>query len=161
MNIFLYAPDDFKNLCVIARSLECFGFNKCYIYDPNRLVRQKYGKSYSNRIQTVSAGAFFLIQWEVVGDPLEFVGNYSGRRIATLPTQNAIPLYKFSFLPSDLMIFGSERNGIPTEIQALCDTAINIPIVGLTKSLNLSVAVSIVLSEMKREVVYIIVQSSE
>jgi tRNA G18 (ribose-2'-O)-methylase SpoU len=151
MNIFLYAPDDFKNLCVIARTLECFGFNKCYIYDRNHLVRLKYGKSYSNRIRTVSAGAFFLIQWEVISDPPEFVSQYAGRHIATLPIQNGIPIYGFSFLQSDLIIFGSERNGIPTEIQALCDAAVTIPLVGLTPSLNLSVAVSIVLAEMTRD----------
>jgi tRNA G18 (ribose-2'-O)-methylase SpoU len=150
MNIFLYAPDDFKNLCVIARSLECFGFKKCYVYDPHHLIRLQYGKSYTHRIRTVSAGAFFLIQWEVVERPREFIGAYSGRRIATELNQNGVPLNKFSFLPSDLVIFGSERNGIPPDIKSLCDAAVTIPIVGLTQSLNLSVAVSIVLAEMGR-----------
>jgi tRNA G18 (ribose-2'-O)-methylase SpoU len=150
MNIFLYAPDDFKNLCVIARSLECFGFKKCYVYDPHRLIRLTYGKSYAHRIRTVSAGAYFLIQWEVVETPLAFIGAYSGRRIATMPIKNAIPLFKFSFQPSDLIIFGSERSGIPPKILDICDSAITIPSVGITHSLNLSVAVSIVLAEMGR-----------
>ncbi len=149
-NIFLYAPDDFKNLCVIARSLECFGFNKCYIYDPHQIVREKYGKSYSGRIRTVSAGAFNLIQWEVINDPIEFIGTYSRRRIAIVPIKNSTPLFQFLFLPSDLIIFGSERSGIPSHILTNCDASITIPIVGVTQSLNLSVAVSIVLAEICR-----------
>jgi tRNA (guanosine-2'-O-)-methyltransferase len=150
MKIFLYAPEDFKNLCVIARSLECFGFKNCCVYDPHQLIRQKYGKSYTKRIRTVSAGAFFLIQWEVVERPQELISAHSGRRIATESNQNGVPLNQFSFLPSDLVIFGSERNGIPPEIKSLCDAVVTIPIVGLTQSLNLSVAVSIVLAEMGR-----------
>ncbi len=150
LNIFLYAPDDFKNLCVIARSLECFGFNKCHIYDPHHIVREKYGKSYSSRIRTVSAGAFNLIQWEVITDPIEFIGTYSSRRIAIVPIRNSTPLFQFIFLPSDLIIFGSERNGIPSNILTNCDAFITIPIVGVTQSLNLSVAVSIVLAEISR-----------
>jgi tRNA G18 (ribose-2'-O)-methylase SpoU len=150
MKIFLYAPEDFKNLCVIARSLECFGFTHCCVYDPHQLIRQKYGKSYAQRIRTVSAGAFFLIQWEAVERPREFVGAFSGRRVAMDSNQNGVPLNKFSFLPSDLIIFGSERSGIPPEITSLCDAMVTIPTVGLTQSLNLSVAVSIVLAEMGR-----------
>jgi tRNA (cytidine/uridine-2'-O-)-methyltransferase len=150
MDIFLYAPHDFRNLCVIARSLECFGITRSYVFDPCHLVRHRYGKSYRRRIQTVSAGAFFMIQWVVIDDPLKFLNHYDGRFVATLPAQSAASLFGFSFLPSDLIIFGSEGNGIPTEIQGLCDCALAIPCAGQTQSLNLSVAVSIVLAEMQR-----------
>ncbi len=58
MNVFLDAPQDFGNLCLIARTLETLGVWRCYVYDPNRLIRNRYGKSRTRRIQKISAGAF-------------------------------------------------------------------------------------------------------
>jgi tRNA G18 (ribose-2'-O)-methylase SpoU len=112
------------------------------------LVRRKYGKSYSHRIRTVSAGAYFLIHWNTVEDPIDFLRRYPGRRIAAVPSPEATPIHKIVFHPSDIVIFGSERTGIPPEIQALCELALTIPLTGRTQSLNLSVAVGIVLAEM-------------
>jgi tRNA G18 (ribose-2'-O)-methylase SpoU len=152
MNIFLYAPDDFKNLCVISRSLDCFGVNQCFVYDPNKLIRSRYGKSYSNRIQTVSAGAFFHITWEVVQDPYEFIKTHAGRRIVTSPRREAVSIYRYPHIPSDLIIFGSERNGVPDDIRQICDMEITIPLTGQTQSLNLSISVSIVLAEISRRI---------
>jgi len=150
MKVFLYAPDDFKNLCVIARSLECLGFRECHIFDPHRLIRPAYGKSYTRRIQTVSAGAFFLVRWTVVEDPVPFLRAHSGRRLAALPDQKAASLFGYEFLPSDMVVFGSERRGIPSEIHELCDLDLTIPLSGRTPSLNLAAAVSIFLAEMTR-----------
>jgi tRNA G18 (ribose-2'-O)-methylase SpoU len=148
MAILLFAPDDFKNLCVIARSLDCFGIHDCSLFDPHHLVRARYGRSYSRMARTVSAGAFSLIRWNIIENPESFLRDYPGRRIATLPDSNADSVFCFPFQDSDLIIFGSEREGIPPETVNLCQTSITIPMKGTTRSLNLSVAVSIVLAEM-------------
>ena len=58
MNILLHAPRDFNNLCVLVRTLECFGITRCAVYDPHQLVRERYGRSYAKRLRIVSAGAF-------------------------------------------------------------------------------------------------------
>jgi tRNA G18 (ribose-2'-O)-methylase SpoU len=151
MNIFLYAPDDFKNLCITARSLECFGYKKCYIHDIHHLVRESYGKSYSHRIRTVSAGAFFLMDWEVVPQPKDFLLSYTGRRICTTPAADGTSIYDVAFQHTDLVVFGSERKGLPVEIQKICDLNATIPIIGKTRSLNLSTAISIIIAEMHRQ----------
>src|SRR3954467_13945676 len=86
MEVLVYAPEQFENLCVLARTLEVFGFEHCYVFDPHRLVRERYGKSYSQRLRTVSAGAFSKIRWQrIEADPLGFVQRYPGRRVATVP----------------------------------------------------------------------------
>jgi hypothetical protein len=45
MEILIHAPEDFNNLCVLARTLEVLGVGRCHVFDPNRVVRPSYGKS--------------------------------------------------------------------------------------------------------------------
>ena len=42
--VLLHAPRDFSNICVLARTLEIFGYRECYVFDPHHVVRERYGK---------------------------------------------------------------------------------------------------------------------
>jgi RNA methyltransferase, TrmH family len=152
MEVFVYAPEQFENLCVLARTLEVLGFSACHVYDPQRIVRERYGKSYSQKLRTVSAGAFSKIQWQrVQGDPLDFLRTHSGRRVATVPRPSATSLHYFRFRPSDLLIIGSEGRGLTAPVLELCEAELTIPQAGVTESLNVAVASGIVLAEYKRQ----------
>jgi tRNA G18 (ribose-2'-O)-methylase SpoU len=152
MEVFVHAPEQFENLCVLARTLEVFGFDRCHVFDPHRLVRERYGKSYGQKLRTVSAGAFSKIRWlRIELDPLSFLQNYSGRRVATVPRQSATSLHHFRFQDSDLLVIGSEGRGLDAAILAACQEQITIPQAGLTESLNVAVASGIVLAEFKRQ----------
>ncbi|HEX2669604.1 MAG TPA: TrmH family RNA methyltransferase [Polyangiaceae bacterium] len=152
MEVFVYAPEQFENLCVLARTLEVFGFARCHVFDPRRIVRDRYGKSYGQKLRTVSAGAFNKIAWlRVEPDPLEFLRRHAGRRVATVPRQSATSLHHFRFRASDLLVVGSEGQGLPAAVLAECQAQITIPQAGVTESLNVAVASGIVLSEFKRQ----------
>lgn len=152
MEVFVYAPEQFENLCVLARTLEVFGFQRCHVFDPRRIVRDRYGKSYGQKLRTVSAGAFSKIAWlRVEPEPLAFLRSYPGRRVATVPRQSATSLHYFRFRPSDLLVIGSEGQGLPAAVMAECQAQITIPQAGLTESLNVAVASGIVLAEFKRQ----------
>jgi tRNA G18 (ribose-2'-O)-methylase SpoU len=152
MEVFLYAPEQFENLCVLARTLEVFGFQRCYVYDPRRIVRERYGKSYAQRLRTVSAGAFQKIEWQRIEREIpEFLRARAGRRVATVPRQTATSLHRFRFQHSDLLLIGAEGGGLPPEILDECDAQVTIPQAGVTESLNLAVASGIVLAEWKRQ----------
>jgi tRNA (cytidine/uridine-2'-O-)-methyltransferase len=152
MDVFVYAPEQFENLCVLARTLEVFGFERCHVFDPHRIVRDRYGKSYGQKLRTVSAGAFSKIAWlRVEADPLAFLHNYPGRRVATVPRQSATSLHHFRFRSSDLLVIGSERRGLDEAVLAECQAQITIPQAGVTESLNVAVASGIVLAEFKRQ----------
>ncbi|MES1177944.1 MAG: TrmH family RNA methyltransferase [Myxococcales bacterium] len=152
MEVFLYAPEQFENLCVLARTLEVLGFQRCHVYDPHRLVRDRYGKAYAQRLRTVSAGAFDKIRWQrVAADPLELLRQHAGRRVATVPRANATSLHHFRFRSSDLLVIGSEGRGLDEAVLDLCDACITIPQSGVTESLNVAVASGIVLAEFKRQ----------
>ena len=152
MNVFLDAPQDFANVCLVARTLEALGINRCYVHDPNKLIRDRYGKSRTRRILRVSAGSFFRVRFERVEDPGRFLSELPGRKVATVPRQPATPLTGFTFRPEDTIVFGSEAHGIGPEVLNECEARVTIPQSGVTESINLAVSVGIVLFERLRQV---------
>lgn len=151
VQVLVHAPEDFNNVCVLARTLEVLGVDSCAVYDPHRLIRPRYGKSYGRRLRTISAGAFFRIRFERVASPVEFIREHAGRSIATVPDQSATSLYDFGFDGDDLILFGSEGHGLPEEVLEACDARLTIPQRGATQSLNLGVASGIILAEYFRQ----------
>ena len=151
VHVFFDAPQDFEHVGVISRTLETLGVERCSVYDPNRLIRASYGKSRTRRLNKVSAGAFFRVNFERVEEPEAFLASLPGRKVATLPDQWATPLPEFHFRPDDVILFGSEGRGIRPELLELCEERITVPQQGVTQSLNLGVAVGIVLFEFLRQ----------
>ena len=112
VRILVHTPEDFNNVCVLARTLEVLGVGTCFVYDPHRLIRPCYSKSYGRRLRTVLAGAFFRIRFERVASPFELIREHDGRSIATAPDQSATSLYDCRFEGNDLILFGSEGHGL-------------------------------------------------
>ena len=151
MKVFLHAPQDFHNLCLLARTLEAFGHHECFVFDPERLVRERYGKVRSRELRAVSAGAFEKIRWLRVEEPHGFLADHVGRVVATVAGAGAVPLAQHPFRDDDLVAFGSESQGLPPEIVLKAHAMVTIPLFGVTQSLNLAVAFGIVLFEAARQ----------
>ena len=149
--VLLYAPQDFHNLCLLARTLEVFGLRECHVFDPARLVRERYGKVRTRELRAVSAGAFEKLHFRRVEEPEIFLAGYSGRIVATVADPQAVSLAKHRFERTDLIVFGPESSGLPPEVVQKSSAAVTIPAVGETKSLNLAVALGIVLFECQRQ----------
>ena len=149
--VFLYAPHDFRNLCAIARTLEVLGHSECFVFDPYRLIRDRYGKSRAREMRDVSSGAFAKIRWTRVEDAVGFLTAFAGRVVATSDDAGAIPLTAFAFERDDLLLFGSESRGLPAEIRSLARETVTVPARGQTKSLNLAIALSILVFESDRQ----------
>jgi tRNA(Leu) C34 or U34 (ribose-2'-O)-methylase TrmL len=149
--VFLYAPQEFRNLCLLSRTLEVFGHRDCFVFDPHHLVRDRYGKVRTREMRALSAGAFQKIRWQRVEQPEQFLREHPGRLVATVAAANAVPLDEFRFAPTDLLLFGSESSGLPPDIIAASAAAVTIPASGETQSLNLAVSVGIVLFERQRQ----------
>lgn len=149
--VFLYAPRDFHNLCLLARTLEVFGQLDCLVFDPGRLIRESYGKVRTRELRVVSAGAFEKMRWRRVEDPAALLAQHQGRLVATVAEPSARRLDEHQFAETDLVLFGSERSGLPPDVVAGSDIAVTIPVLGETQSLNLAVSVGIVLFERQRQ----------
>jgi 23S rRNA (guanosine2251-2'-O)-methyltransferase len=149
--VFLYAPQDFRNLCAIARTLEVLGHREVYVFDPWRLIRERYGRARSRVMRDVSGGAFERIQWARIEEPGQFLQAFAGRVVATVAAAGATELTVFSFRHDDLLLFGAESQGLPDEVGKLAGATVTIPSKGQTQSLNLSVALGIVAFEAARQ----------
>ena len=149
--VFLHAPQSFHNLCLLARTLEVFGERECWVFDPNGLVKERYGKVRTRELRVVSAGAFEKITWRRVDDAERLLREHAGRTVATVLAPDAVSLEHFEFSPLDLVVFGSESHGLPDTLARAAGTRLTIPSLGQTQSLNLAVAVGIVLFEWHRQ----------
>jgi tRNA (cytidine/uridine-2'-O-)-methyltransferase len=115
------------------------------------LVRERYGKSRARELRDVSGGAFHKLRWERVDEPTTFVTAFTGRVVATVAASDAVSLTTFEFQPDDLLVFGGESRGLPSEIVSACDAAVTIPSKGQTQSLNLAIALGVVVFEAERQ----------
>jgi tRNA G18 (ribose-2'-O)-methylase SpoU len=149
--VFLYAPRDFHNLCLLARTLEVFGHRECLVFDPGGLIRESYGKVRTRELRVVSAGAFEKMRWQRVEHPDAFLSSHAGRVVATVADPKAVRLDAHRFAETDLILFGSERTGLPPEVVSASVESVTIPVLGETQSLNLAVSVGIVLFERHRQ----------
>jgi tRNA(Leu) C34 or U34 (ribose-2'-O)-methylase TrmL len=150
-DIFLHAPQDFRNLCAIARTLEVFGQRRVYVFDPHRLIRERYGKARSRQMRDVSAGAFESLSWTRVEEPASFLRGVPGRLVATVADDAAAELTGFAFRDDDWLLFGGESRGLPEEVVGLAGARVTVPSRGRTQSLNLGVALGIVVFEARRQ----------
>lgn len=82
-----------------------------------------------------------------------FRQNTPGRRVL-LTTKGAQSLYEFQFRPDDTLIMGRESAGVPEEVAQDCDAHVRIPLAPDTRSMNVSVAAGIALSEALRQTNY-------
>lgn len=135
----------------MIRSAEFYGLEKVYIYDKNGLLDPPNNKTsradMAHLARVWTAGAIEFIDIEKTTDVIEFLNNYEGRKVATLVDTNAQHLSDFQFQEGDLIIFGSEKEGLEIDALPLIDESIYIPAIGHTPCLNVAVTFGIVLNQ--------------
>lgn len=152
MNVLLVAPEYRPNLSSMIRSAEFYGLDKVYIYDANSLLlppthNKKARADMAHMAKVWTAGAIDHIEIEKVEDLEQFLQHYEGRKVATLVDATAQNLQDFAFEANDLLLFGSEKAGLPDAILPLIDYSVYIPAVGHTPCLNVAVTFGIVLHQ--------------
>ncbi len=81
----------------------------------------------------------------------------AGGRLVALSARARVAYTSFRFAPSDWLLFGRENDGLPESLLSIADARLTIPMAqggrGATgvRSLNLSVAVAVVLFEALRQ----------
>ncbi|MFK7949405.1 MAG: TrmH family RNA methyltransferase [Saprospiraceae bacterium] len=151
MNLLLSAPEYRPNLSSMIRTAEFFGFKQIYIYDKNDLMKpptNKKGRANMAHMAKVwTAGAIDHIEIIRIDDIFHFLTNYNGRTVATIVNEAATHLSDFQFQADDLIIVGSEREGLPQDIIDIINEAIYIPAKGVTDCLNVAVTFGIVVQQ--------------
>jgi TrmH family RNA methyltransferase len=135
-HLVLVNPADMGNLGTIARTMAAFGLADLAVIRPAVDL-------FDPRAVRASMGALFRLSFQYFED----FGTYRaafGHNLYPLMTDGAVALGEVSFTPPWALVFGSESSGLPADFHGL-GTSVRIPQTDRVDSLNLSVAVGIVL----------------
>lgn len=149
MKLLLYAPEYRPNLSSIIRSCEFFGLKEILIFDKNNLLQPPNNKTsradMAHMARVWTAGAINHIEVTVVENVELLLKNHTGRSIATVLELDAQKSNEFQFQENDLIILGSEKEGLPKELYPLFTEKLYIPSLGETPCLNVAVTAGIIL----------------
>ncbi|HUS86032.1 MAG TPA: 23S rRNA (guanosine(2251)-2'-O)-methyltransferase RlmB [Bacteroidales bacterium] len=144
--LMLNGISDVRNFGAIARTAECFGVHGIII--PEKGI----ARINADAVKT-SAGALHRIPVCRVKSLVKSLGflKDSGLRIIATTEKSNSHIYEHDLTGPSVVIMGSEDRGISRELMELADYRISIPIVGMTESLNVSVAAGIILYEIMKQ----------
>ncbi len=146
MEIALYEPDIPQNTGTILRAAACLGV-PVHIVEPagfpvsDRAFRRA-GLDYLDAVK---------IERHVSFDTFETWRIANGRRLVLLTTKAETAYPSFAFRDGDLLMVGRESSGVPDRVHAAADAALRIPMREGLRSLNIAVALSMVLGEALRQ----------
>ncbi len=143
-NIALYQPDIPQNTAAIIRLCSCFGatleiIEPCGFHiDDKRLKR--VAMDYLNKIRIITHKSYekFLLKKE-------------NSRVILMTTKAKKSYYTFKFKLQDTLLFGRESAGVPKIVHDNSYQRLRIPLKKHARSLNISIAAAITLSEALKQ----------
>ena len=145
LNIVLYEPEIPSNTGNIGRTCVATG-TRLHLIEPlgfrlNEKAIRRAGMDYLSDLDVTT-----YVNYE------EFLEKNPGAKIYMATTKSRQTYTEVSYEPDCYIMFGKESAGIPEEILVKHpDTCVRIPMIGETRSLNLSNSVAIVLYEALRQ----------
>ena len=148
-NIALYQPDIPQNTAAIIRLCSCFDINLEIIEPCGFQLNDK-------RLKRVAMDYMHNSKITVFKSYQHFIENKKKFRIILMTTKAKKKYYNFKFKRNDTILFGRESEGVPTKVHNRANHRLKIPLKTNTRSLNLSMAVGIPLSEALRQYSFIL-----
>tara|TARA_B100000945_G_C20288208_1_gene552050 strand:+ start:402 stop:869 length:468 start_codon:yes stop_codon:yes gene_type:complete len=153
LEISLFEPRIPQNTGCIART--------CAAYDiPLNLIEPLGFKIEDKHLKRAGLDYWHLMNINIYSNFNEFKKSKNNKRILSFSKKNGIYLRNFKFNKSDILLFGREDIGLPSEIINKSDSLISIYMPNIAselnkkdgvRSLNLSVACGIALYEAQKQ----------
>ena len=143
-NIALYQPDIPQNTAAIIRLCSCFSttieiIEPCGFHIDDKRIK-RVAMDYLEKSK--------IIRYKTFDD---FLLKKKNSRIILMTTKAKKNYYTFKFKPKDTLLFGRESAGVPERIHKIAYERLKIPLKNNTRSLNITIAASIALSEALRQ----------
>ena len=143
-NIALYQPDIPQNTAAIIRICSCFGttleiIEPCGFHlNDKRLKRVVMDYLDKSKIITYESYENFLFKKK-------------NSRVILMTTKSNTNYFDFKFKAKDTLLFGRESSGVPKSVHNNSYERLKIPLENNKRSLNISAAVAIILSEALKQ----------
>jgi tRNA (cytidine/uridine-2'-O-)-methyltransferase len=146
MRIALYQPDIPQNTGTILRLAACLNVGVDIIepagFDVSDRALKRAALDYIEAVEITRHPAF---------GHFERAARAAGSRLVLLTSRAQTPYIAAAFRPSDILLVGRESAGVPEDVGDAADLHIRIPMRQGLRSLNVAVAVAMVLGEAIRQ----------
>jgi tRNA (guanosine-2'-O-)-methyltransferase len=130
------------NTSAVMRSCEVFGIQELSI------IEQRYGKTIDKEIAMGAQKWVDITSFDNVQTCINTIKSKGYQIIATSPHENDCLLDDFDITKPSALFFGTERDGLSSEILQQANGFLKIPMVGFTESLNISVSAAIIIQHL-------------
>ena len=144
-NHFTVAMEDvfqMHNTSAVVRTCEGFGVQQAHS------IEGRYGKRLDEKIAMGAQKWVDVFRYDDTQKCIDTLREKGYQIVATTPHKDAYLLNDFDISKKSAFFFGTEKEGLSEKVLAQADTYLKIPMVGFTESLNISVAVAIVLQQL-------------
>ena len=134
------------NTSAVIRSCDIFGIQDMYA------IENKYNSYVSNQVakgaqKWTTVHRFNKLEYNTQ-NCLNTLREKGYQIIATTPHNDSCLVNDFDISRKSALVFGVEKEGVSDDIMSQADGFLKIPMVGFTESLNISVAVAIILNNI-------------
>ncbi len=139
--------EDPQNFGQIIRTVECAGI-KGIVYSKHHSV------SLTETVLQVSQGAFVNMKFYEVTNIRNEIKKLKKNNFWVVGIENSVnanPWYSIDYSDKTAIVIGSEGSGIRKKVLETCDFIATIPMQGITNSLNVGAATSVIAFEMLRQ----------
>ena len=138
------AEDVFQlhNASAIIRSCDVFGLQGA------QLIEGRFGQRVDKNIAMGAQQWVDISRYNSAQDCLRTLKSKGYKIVATMPAGNAIQLNDYSLSEKTALFFGTEKEGLSGDIVSEADEFLQIPMVGFSESLNVSVSAAIILQKL-------------
>lgn len=130
-----------RNLSAIIRTCDSVGIDKIHMVTPKMGYRDYRG---------TASGSNKWVEVETHADicqPLATLKQLGYQVVAAGLGANSVNYRDVDYTKPTALVLGAEKNGLSAEAKGFCDQLIQIPMIGMVESLNVSVATAIILQE--------------
>ena len=144
-NHFTVAMEDvfqMHNTSAVVRTCEVFGVQQAHS------IEGRFGKRLNAKIAMGAQKWVDVFRYNDTQSCIDALRAQGYQIVATTPHKDAYFLNDFDISKKSAFFFGTEKEGLSQQVLSQADTYLKIPMVGFTESLNISVAVAIVLQQL-------------
>ncbi len=151
IHLLLHNIRSTHNVGAILRTADATGVSKVYFSGYTPAPIDRFGRARKD-ISKASLGAEKTVAWESVESDVELIKRLKKEKfkiVAVEQDKRSINYKKITKNKNILLILGNEVDGVDKLILDLCDEIVEIPMLGIKESLNVSVTAGIILYALR------------